>query len=130
MECSSQMVLKTFIFILVVQVKYTDGLSVDPDAVKDITSTFPGKIRVTDWLNTHSGMSPVSLRRTQVRLKAHGGYFLYQNYTYGQFFTFSAALIPMVFFSGPVHISPVHGSAALLILWISAARKFEGQGAH
>lgn len=82
------MVLKTFIFILVVQVKYTDGLSVDPDAVKDITSTFPGKIRVTDWLNTHSGMSPVSLRRTQVRLKARGGYFLYQNYALWSIFHF------------------------------------------
>lgn len=82
------MVLKTFIFILVVQVKYTDGLSVDPDAVKDITSTFPGKIRVTDWLNTHSGMSPVSLRRTQCRLKARGGYFLYQNYALWSIFNF------------------------------------------
>lgn len=35
---ASQSILKKFIFVLIIQVEYIDGLSGDPDAVEDITS--------------------------------------------------------------------------------------------
>lgn len=131
MGCSSQRVLKAFVFIPVVQVKCIDVFSGDPDGVKDITSTFPGKIRVTDWWNTHFELFPVSLRRTQCRLKARGGYFFYQNYALWSIYHSLSCFNTWQwwFFSGPVHISPVPGSAALLTLWSSASKKLKGQGA-
>lgn len=112
---------------LIVQVEYIDALSGAPDVVKDNTSTFPGKTRVTDCWNTHSGLSPVSLRRTQCRLKAHGVYFLHQNCALWSFYHL-AALIPgnCVFF---LVLCTSAQCLDLLTLWRSTSRKFKGQGA-
>lgn len=54
-----------------------DGPSGEPDAVGDTTSSFPQQAKAAGWWSIHFKLCPVSVG-TQRRVKAPGGYFVYQ----------------------------------------------------
>jgi len=75
---ASQSILKNFIFVLVIQVKYIDGLAGELDTVENISGSFPEETKATDRWSIRFRLRPVSLG-TQCRVQAQGRDFIYQS---------------------------------------------------